>query len=240
MEIYIEENYEALSERAAGIVANFLKENPSAVLGLATGSTPQKTYELLSEKYGKGEISFKEAKTFNLDEYSGLSPGNPQSYHFFMEENLFSKIDIDIKNTFFPTDFGPDYENYDKKIEESGGIDLQILGIGRNGHIGFNEPGSSFSSKTRQVLLSEATIKDNSRFFKDIREVPEKAVTMGISTIMKAKKIILLAGGKNKKEIIRKMISGVISPEIPASVLQKHKNFIIILDKQSAGKNKED
>lgn len=234
MQTYIEENYEALSKRAAEIIAGFLKQKPDAVLGLATGSTPQKTYEILGKMHAAGEISFKKVKTFNLDEYSDLSPDNPQSYHFFMNENLFSKTDIDIKNTFFPTDFAPNYDNYDKKIEELGGIDLQILGIGRNGHIGFNEPGSSFSSKTRQVPLTEITIKDNSRFFENVKDVPTKAVTMGVETIMQAKQIILLASGENKKEIIREALYGKVSEKVPASILQMHKNVITILDKESS------
>jgi glucosamine-6-phosphate deaminase len=151
---------------------------------------------------------------------------------------LFSKIDIDIKNTFFPNDFAPNFEDYDKKIESCGGIDLQILGIGRNGHIGFNEPGSDFDSKSREVQLTEATIKDNARFFNNINDVPQKATTMGMATIMKAKKIIILANGESKKEIIHDALFGPISEKVPASMLQKHKNVTIILDKLAAEKIK--
>ncbi len=236
MKIIVEENYQMLSERAAKIIADFIKKNPKCVLGLATGSTPIETYNLLVEKYKKGGISFKNITTFNLDEYSKLAPKNEQSYHFFMNKLLFSKIDIALKNTFFPTDFSPNFENYDKKIKEAGGIDLQILGIGTNGHIGFNEPGSKFSSKTRQVLLNKNTIKDNSRFFKSIKDVPKKAATMGISTIMKAKKIIFLASGENKKEAIYNSFCKKVSTKVPASILQKHKNVIVILDKAAAEK----
>jgi glucosamine-6-phosphate deaminase len=151
-----------------------------------------------------------------------------------MKKNFFDKINIDLKNAFFPTDFAPNYENYDKKIDECHGIDLQILGIGRNGHIGFNEPGSDFLSKTREIKLTETTIKDNSRFFDKIENVPKTAVTMGISTIMKAKKIILLASGEGKKEIIKKALFGPVMQEVPASVLQRHKDVIVILDKEAA------
>lgn len=236
MEIYIEKDYDALSKRAVDIIASFLKEKPTAVLGLPTGSTPQKTYKMLADKCKKGEISFKKVKTFNLDEYSGLSPADTQSYHFFMNENLFSKTDIDIKNTFFPTDFKPDYENCDKKIEEEGGIDLQLLGIGRDGHIGFNEPGSKFSSKSREISLAKPTIEDNARFFKSIKDVPTKAVTMGVSTIMQAKKIVLIASGEKKSKAIFDALEGKVSTKVPASIIQRHKNVIVILDEQAAKK----
>lgn len=234
MKIYTEKDYGALSERAAGIIADFVKKNPKCVLGLATGSSPVGMYDLLGKMREEGKISFENTTTFNLDEYLGLAPENQQSYRFFMKKNFFDKINIDIKNTFFPSDFAPNYEDYDRKIEEGGGIDLQVLGIGRNGHIGFNEPGSDFLSKTREVKLAETTIKDNARFFDKIEDVPKTAATMGISTIMKAKKIILLANGKNKKEIIKKAFFGPVTLEVPASVLQRHKDVIVILDKEAA------
>jgi len=235
-QIFVEKDYEALSQKAAFIISSFIEEGPECVLGLATGSTPQRTYALLSDLCKKGEISFKKIKTFNLDEYSGLLDSDPQSYHSIMKKNLFSKTDIDIKNTFFPTDFAPNYEKYDKKIKESKGIDFQILGIGTNGHIAFNEPGSKFFSKTRQVSLSKKTIKDNSRFFNNIKEVPKKAATMGLSTIMKAKKIMLMASGSNKSQAVFDALFGPISKKVPASILQKHKNLIVILDKKAAKK----
>jgi len=238
MKIYIEKDYNALSKRAADIIASFLKQKPTTILGLPTGSTPQKMYGMLAEKCEKREITFKRVKTFNLDEYSGLSAEDQKSYHFFMKKNLFSKTDIDIKNTFFPNDFKPDYQKYDKKIKESGGIDLQVLGIGRDGHIGFNEPGSKFSSKTRKIYLAKTTVEDNSRFFESKKDVPRKAVTMGISTIMGAKKIILLASGEKKSEAIFNTIFGPVSTKVPASILQRHKNVIVILDKESAKKFK--
>ena len=236
MKIYIEKDYNALSKRAADIIASFLRQKPTAVLGFPTGSTPQKMYRMIAEKCKKGEISFKKIKTFNLDEYSGLSPDNKQSYKFFMRKNLFSNTDINNENIFFPTDFKPDYKNYDKKIKESGGIDLQVLGIGRNGHIGFNEPDSKFSSKTREISLTETTIEDNARFFENKKDVPKKAVTMGIATIMDAKKIILIASGKNKSQAIFDALLGKVSTKIPASIIQRHKNVIVILDKEAAQK----
>jgi glucosamine-6-phosphate deaminase len=234
VKIYTEKDYNTLSEKAAEIIADFVEKNPRCVLGLATGSTPVGAYDLLGKMCQNGRISFENVVTFNLDEYSGLSSENQQSYRFFMKKNFFDKINIDLKNAFFPTDFAPNYENYDKKIDECHGIDLQILGIGRNGHIGFNEPGSDFLSKTREIKLTETTIKDNSRFFDKIENVPKTAVTMGISTIMKAKKIILLASGEGKKEIIKKALFGPVMQEVPASVLQRHKDVIVILDKEAA------
>lgn len=234
MEVYIEKDYNALSKKTASIIANFVKKNPKCVLGLATGSTVLKTYDLLGKMCKEKKISFKNVTTFNLDDYSGLSSDDPQGYHFFMKKNFFDKTDINIKNTFFPTDFSSNYEKYDEKIKECGGVDFQILGIGSNGHIGFNEPGSSFLSKTREISLAKSTIKDNSRFFKDIKDVPQKAATMGIATIMKAKKIILLANGKNKRKAIFNTINKPVSIKTPASVLQKHKNVIVILDKEAA------
>jgi len=236
MDVYIEKDYDALSKKAADIIASFIKQKPKCILGLATGSTPLKTYSLLIKKYKKGEIKFKQITTFNLDDYAGLNFNHPQSYYFFMKKALFSKIDIDIKKTFFPTDFVPDYKKYDEKIEETGGIDLQILGIGSNGHIGFNEPGSKFSSKTREIFLTKNTIKDNARFFKSIKDVPKKAVTMGISTIMKAKKIIILANGSKKQDAVLKFVFGPVSAKTPASILQKHKDVVVILDKEAAAK----
>lgn len=234
MQIYIEKDYNALSKKSADIIADFIKKNPKCVLGLATGSTPQKIYDLLGKMYKAKKVSFKNITTFNLDEYSGLPANNPQSYHFFMKQNFFNKTDIDIKNTFFPTDFAPNYKKYDKKIKDEGGIDLQILGIGSNGHIGFNEPNSKFFSKTRQVKLSKNTIKDNARFFKNKKDVPTKAVTMGIGTIMSAKKIILLASGKNKSKAVFNALCKKVSTKTPASILQSHKDVIVILDKDSA------
>jgi len=238
MQIYIEENYEKMSQKAAEIIAEKIKSNPALILGLATGSTPIRTYEILAEKYKKGELDFSRIKTFNLDDYLGLDFNDPQSYHQFMRKNFFSKINIDLKNAFFPNDFGSDYEKYENKIKESGGIDLQVVGIGRNGHIGFNEPGSAFDFYTREVELDETTIKDNSRFFDDISQVPKRAATMGIATIMNAKQILLLANGENKKEIIYQALKGPITEKVPASILQKHQNVIVVLDNEAGEKIK--
>jgi len=243
MKIIVKDDYRQLSKEAARLVKKRIRQNPKIVLGLATGSTPLGLYQELINAHKKQGLDFSGITTFNLDEYLGLAPENQQSYHLVMKNNFFDKTDIVLKNTFFPNDFAPNFENYDKKIDDCGGIDLQILGIGRNGHIGFNEPGSDFSSKTREVKLSETTIKDNSRFFSakggsasggDISQVPKTAATMGISTIMKAQKIILLAGGENKKEIIQKALSGPVTPEVPASILQTHKNVVAIVDKAAA------
>lgn len=244
MKIIVKENYEKMSTAAAEIVAQKIKENTSIVLGLATGSTPLGLYKILAKMCQKGELDFSKVTTFNLDEYLGLddppslkaSAGqrkNPQSYYFFMKKNLFSRININPSNTFFPVAGGKLDEQYEEKIKEKGRIDLQILGIGGNGHVGFNEPGSSFDSKTRIVDLAGKTIKDNSRFFKNIDEVPKKAGTMGISTIMSAREIILLASGKNKKEIVLQAFTGPITEKVPASILQKHKNVTVFLDKEA-------
>jgi glucosamine-6-phosphate deaminase len=230
MQIFVEKDYNAVSEKASEIILNCIRENPRIVLGLATGSTPEKTYKLIAQNYKKNKLSFKEVKTFNLDEYLGLENSHKQSYHSFMKKNLFNKIDINIKNTFFPTEFiSPG--KYEQQIKDNGGIDLQILGIGRNGHIGFNEPYSSFKSKTRKVSLTKTTIKDNSRFFTNRKEVPVMAVTMGINTIMQAKKIILLASGKNKQKAVLNLITNKISNKNPASILWTHKNVIFLIDK---------
>ncbi|MCX6722885.1 MAG: glucosamine-6-phosphate deaminase [Candidatus Staskawiczbacteria bacterium] len=235
MEIYIEKDYNALSKRAANIIASFLKEKPNAVLGLPTGSTPIGTYKLLAKKCRNNEISFKKVKTFNLDEYSKISKEDKQSYHYFMNQAFFSKIGIKKENTFFPDNFFP-YKKYDEKIDKNKGIDLQVLGIGRDGHIGFNEPGSKFNSKTREVFLAKETIEDNSRFFNNKKDVPRKAVTMGIGTIMKAKNILVIVSGKNKSEAVHRALEKEMSTKIPASILRKHKNVIVILDKDSAKK----
>ncbi len=235
MQIFIEKDYNQVSKRASEIILSFLKNNPKAVLGLATGSTPQKTYELIARNYKENKISFKNIKTFNLDEYIGLDNFHKQSYHSYMRKNLFDKVDINLKNTFFPTDFKSCLD-YEKEIIKVHGIDLQILGIGRNGHIGFNEPYSSFKSKTREVSLTKTTIRDNSRFFTNKKDVPTKAVTMGIGTIMKAKMIILLASGKNKQQAVLNAILGKVSIKNPASILQNHKNVIFIVDKDCISK----
>lgn len=239
MKIIIAENYDQMSKKAADIFANQLKEKEDSTLGLATGSTPTGMYKHLIEMYKNGEISFKSAKTFNLDEYMGLPENHEQSYSFFMNENLFDHVDINKENINIPksnvseTEINTEVERYNHLLDNSE-IDIQVLGIGRNGHIGFNEPGDAFTKNATVAELTEDTIKANSRFFDNIEDVPQKAITMGIKQIMMAKKIILLANGKSKSEIIKATITGKITPFVPASVLQLHKDVTIILDKEAA------
>jgi len=241
MRIIVEDNYDKLSEKAAQIVAQKIRENPRIVLGLATGVTTIGLYKELGRMYKEEGLDFANVTTFNLDEYVGLAPDHPQSYNFAMNENLFYKINIPETNIFIP--YGPvrniekHCQWYEKIIQEKGGIDFQIIGIGGNGHIGFNEPGSSFDSVTRVVDLDKKTIKDNARFFDSINDVPKQAMTMGISTIMNAKECFLLASGEHKAEIIEKALKGPVTTDVPASILQNHPNLIVILDKTAAKQN---
>lgn len=229
MKIIIKENYEDLSAAAAEEVAQAIKAKPNLVLGLASGGTVIGLYNLLVEKYKKGGIDFSQVVTINLDEYV-----EEEIYHNFMDDNLFSKINIKKENTFFPPKDSAKIPEFEKLIKEKGGIDLQILGLGRNGHIAFNEPGSSFDSRIRIVDLAETTLSDNAKFFSDPSHVPGQAVTLGIANIMEAKRIILLAAGKEKSQIIKKVITGPATTEVPASVLQKHPNVIVFLDQEAS------
>lgn len=237
MRFLICENYEEMSNEAAKLIAAQIKEKENSVLGLATGSTPIGMYKILADMNQKKEISFKNVTTFNLDEYYPLEAKNPQSYHYFMTENLFSKIDINKENTYIPngttTDTATECKQYETLIADKGGIDLQILGIGQNGHIGFNEPNSALNSETHLTDLSENTIQANSRFFDNINKVPTQALTMGIGTIMKARKIILLANGEAKHNIVSKLLNGEISTKVPASMLKLHSDVILICDKSA-------
>lgn len=226
-------DYNQLSEIGAQIIAQQLKEKPNSILSLATGSTPIGLYEKLIERFKKSEISFKDVKTFNLDEYVGLSPENKNSYHYFMYDQLFNYVDIKKENVHIPSGLGDVEANakqYDALIDEAGGIDLQLLGIGVNGHIGFNEPGTSFSSKTHIVKLTQSTIEANKRFFNCIKDVPTKAITMGIDTILKSKKIVLLISGSLKQEAYNKLRSGEITEDFPASALHKHPDVTVIYE----------
>ncbi|MDQ0514241.1 glucosamine-6-phosphate deaminase [Mycoplasmoides fastidiosum] len=208
-----------------------INQKPDTVLGLATGSTPEQTYAELVKFYQAKKISFSQVTTFNLDEYYQLDPNNEQSYHTFMNHHLFSKIDIRNGNTHFPNE----KQNYDHLIKKTGGIDLQILGIGTNGHIGFNEPGTNPDSWTRIVNLTPNTIKDNSRYFDSIDLVPKKAISMGLASIMKAKKIILIAFGSHKKAIMQKLLQQTtFDPELPASILTSHPDVEIVMDEAAA------
>jgi len=232
MEIIIVDNYEEMSKKAFEIISNQIKNKPNSILGLATGSTPIKLYKLLSN----AKLDWSRIITFNLDEYIGLSDNHIQSYKYFMNENLFKNINIKIENTNIPNSFGDLKENcrnYDDKIDSFGGIDLQLLGIGKNGHIGFNEPPVDFDIETNVVNLTKETIEDNSRFFSNINDVPKKAISMGIKSIMKSKKILLLASGKNKSQAIYDTVKGKINKNVPASILQEHSNVILILDKEA-------
>lgn len=234
MKIIIAKNKKESIKKAVSIISAIIKKKPKSVLGLATGKTMVPLYKELVKKYKKNEINFSKVSTFNLDEYSDLSENDKKSFHYFMNKYFFNHVNISKKNIHFPDS---NFEKYEKMIFASGGIDLQILGIGHNGHIGFNEPGSSFHSKTRKIKLSDDTRKFN--FLRLSKNIPKHAFTMGIKTIMSSKKIILLAFGKEKTEAIAKTIHGKITEKVPASVLRKHKNAIFIIDKKAAGKLKQ-
>ncbi|ATZ21888.1 glucosamine-6-phosphate deaminase [Mesoplasma tabanidae] len=235
MKIIRLKNEEQVGLEASKIVINEINKKNNIVLGLATGSTPIPLYNNLIKFYNEGKVNFASVKTFNLDEYKGLKPTHIQSYRYFMNEKLFKHINIDLNNTHVPN--GIDVENpskYDLLINENGGIDLQILGLGVNGHIGFNEPNTDFNSLTSEVNLTESTIKANSRLFASIDEVPKKAISMGLKSIMNAKKIVLLATGKNKAKAIQQLIEGKLSVDWPCTILQEHSNVIVIIDEQAA------
>ena len=238
MKIVITNNYDEVCQRAFEIMQDYIK--PGKVLGLATGSSPVGLYKKMIEYHKNEGVSYKDIITFNLDEYVGLPLEHPESYYSFMHNNLFNHIDIDEKNVHIPSGLGDNIEqkckDYDKQIE-SYGIDIQLLGIGSDGHIAFNEPGTSFDSGTHITGLAESTIKDNARFFdNDQKKVPTQAVTQGIGTIMKAKNILLIANGANKAQAIKDMIEGPVDVKCPASILQKHQNVIVIIDKEAASK----
>lgn len=234
MKIFID-TPEKVAEMAAQRYVELLKEKPNAILGGATGSTPLLLYAELARLNKAGEVSFAQAKSFNLDEYVGLDGDHDQSYRYFMDKNLFEHIDIDMANTRVPSGINTEIAaEYDKEIEAAGGIDMQLLGIGNNGHIGFNEPGTAFGSITHVVELTESTREANARFFESIDEVPTHAVTMGIKTVMNARKVILIATGKAKAPIVKEFIQGPVTEEVPASVLQLHPNVEVFLDHEAA------
>ena len=226
------DTYEKMSRKAANIISAQIISKPDSVLGLATGSTPIGIYKQLIEWYNKGDLDFSCVTSINLDEYVGLDGENDQSYRYFMNNNLFKSVNIDINNTFVPNGCADDLEAeakaYDERIKEFGGIDLQLLGIGLDGHIGFNEPDEFFIKDTHVVDLDESTIKANARFFESEEDVPRKAVTMGMMSIMQSKKVLLVANGANKKEILEKAFYGPITPQIPASILQLHPDLTVI------------
>ncbi len=224
--------YEELSRKAAEIISSQVVMKPDCVLGLATGSTPIGTYTRLAEKCDKGDVDFSNVTSVNLDEYVGLTGDNDQSYRYFMNTNLFTKINIDINRTHvlsgIASDMKAEAEAFDSLIDELGGIDLQLLGIGLDGHIGFNEPDDVFIKETHVVELDPSTIEANARFFNSIDDVPKSAITMGMGAIMKAKKVLLIANGKNKEEILKASFFGPITPKVPASLLQLHPDVTVI------------
>lgn len=234
MNIIKVQDYEAMSQKAADVFIRTINEEKQPILGLATGSTPIKLYENLIEEYKKGTISFQHVRTYNLDEYVGLSRDNENSYHYFMKENLFDHVDIPVEQTHIPDGVASDPEvacaDFEASLAEGGAIDLQVLGLGLNGHIGFNEPGTPFDKRTHVVELDASTRKANARFFANIDEVPTQAITMGIATILEAKEILLLVQGEKKAEILRKVINGEVTEDVPASILQRHPNVTIITD----------
>lgn len=237
MEIIKVENYEDMSRRAAQIIADLVREKHDCVLGLATGSTPVGTYKELIKMYEAGDVDFSGVKTANLDEYVGLSGDDSRSYRYFMNDMLFDHINIDKKNTLIPDGLNSDEkgecESYEKRIKALGDMDLQILGLGFNGHIGFNEPSDHFPRETHCVKLEHSTIDANKRFFRSEAEVPKKAYTMGIGTIMRAGRILLLVNGGGKADILSKVISGEVTPMVPASILQFHPNVMVIADDEA-------
>ena len=240
MVIYKAKDYQDMSRKAANIISAQIIMKPNCVLGLATGSSPVGTYKQLIEWYKKGDLDFSQVTSVNLDEYKGLSPENDQSYRYFMNTNLFDHVNIDKTRTFVPDGLEADSEkacnDYNAVIRKQGGVDLQLLGLGHNGHIGFNEPDSAFAQTTHCVDLTESTIEANKRFFASADDVPRQAYTMGIGTIMRAKKILLIVNGEAKADIVAKAFFGPVTPEVPASILQLHNDVVIVGDKAALSK----
>lgn len=240
MRIYEAKDYEDMSRKAANILSAQVIMKPDCVLGLATGSTPIGTYKQLVEGYEKGDIDFSEITTVNLDEYKGLERSNDQSYYYFMNEHFFSKVNVDKDKTHLPDGTVADSEKecvaYEALIQDLGGVDLQLLGMGHNGHIGFNEPGDQFDKGTHCVDLQPSTIEANKRFFASADDVPKQAYTMGIQTIMRAKKILILVSGEEKADIVAKAFWGPITPQVPASILQLHNDVILVADEAALSK----
>lgn len=238
MKVIIAKNYEDMSKKAAEFMAELINSKPNCVLGLATGGTPVAMYKELINMNKEGKVDFSRVTSINLDEYKGLSGEHDQSYRYFMNTNLFNHINIDKSRTFVPNGLAEDIEKecraYDKRIESFGGIDLQLLGIGNNGHIAFNEPNEFLHMGTHLTKLTENTIEANSRFFESKEEVPTEALTMGLGGIMKAKKILLIASGESKAEIISKLLEGKITTNVPATLLQVHPDVTLIIDEAAA------
>ena len=240
MRIYKAKDYEEMSRKAAGIVSAQIIMKPDCVLGLATGSTPIGLYKQLIEWYRNGDLDFSGVRTVNLDEYKGISRENDQSYYYFMHQNLFDHVNIPAGNTHLPDGMEPDSEKecrrYEELIQSMGSVDLQLLGIGHNGHIGFNEPADAFDKLVHCVNLTQSTIEANKRFFASAKEVPRQAYTMGIQTIMRSKKILIIANGEGKADIVRDAFFGPITPMVPASVLQLHNDVTLVADEAALSK----
>ena len=234
MRVYIGKNYDEMSRIAANVLSAQVTMKPDCVLGLATGSTPIGTYKVLIERCANGDLDFSQVKSINLDEYVGLSGEHDQSYRYFMNNNLFNHINIDKANTNVPNGLAEDVdaecERYNNVINTLGPIDIQVLGMGHNGHIGFNEPDDHFPLETHKVDLAQSTIDANARFFASADEVPRQALTMGIKTIMQAKKVLVVVSGKDKAEIVKKAFTGPVTPQVPASILQMHPDFTLVAD----------
>ena len=240
MQIFVTENYQAMSHKAANILSAQVILKPDTVLGLATGSTPQGMYMQLADWCDKGDLDFSKVKTVNLDEYVGLAPTHDQSYRYFMQKNLFDHINIVQSNTNVPNglakDTAAECQRYDQIIRDMGGIDLQVLGMGHNGHIGFNEPGDTFELDTHVVDLTERTIEANARFFASRDDVPRQAMTIGVRPIMQAKLILLVVSGEDKADIVKAALTGPVTPKVPASILQLHTNVVLVGDKAALSK----
>lgn len=240
MKIYKAKDYKDMSRKAANIISAQMIMKPNCVLGLATGSTPIGTYDQLVEWYNKGDLDFSDVTTVNLDEYKGLPRTNDQSYYYFMHQHLFDRVNIDPERTNVPNGMEPDAEKecgrYEELIRSLGGVDLQLLGLGHNGHIGFNEPGEAFEKETHCVDLTESTIEANKRFFASADDVPKQAYTMGIKTIMQAKKILIVVNGENKADIVERAFFGPVTPEVPASILQLHNDVTLVGDEAALAK----
>ncbi len=240
MKILKEKNYKDMSEKAARIIAAKIISKPNCVLGLATGSTPEGLYASLVKKFEEGKIDFSDVKSVNLDEYKGLSKENDQSYYYFMNKHLFKNVNIKPDNTKLPDGTLEDSEKackeYDETMKAMGKVDIQLLGLGHNGHIGFNEPADAFSVGTNCVELQASTIEANKRFFAREEDVPRFAYTMGIGTIMAAEQVLLVVSGKDKAEILKKSLTGPVTPQVPASILQLHPNVVVVADEEAMSK----
>lgn len=238
MRVIVEKDYEGVSRRAARFVAEMVRRKPDCVLGLATGGTVVGMYNELIRLYRETGLDFSQVGTFNLDEYVGLAPTHPQSYRYFMQTNLFDHLNIDIRKTHVPDGRALDFDaycgQYEKLIRDVGGIDLQVLGVGSDGHIAFNEPGSSLGSRTRLKTLTEETVRDNARFFGSADQVPTLAITMGVGTILESRQCLLLATGPHKAKAVRDAVEGPVTAQVTASALQLHRDVIVVLDEEAA------